>query len=154
MNDVTYISSEGLQKLKEELEYRKTTLRREIAEAIRIAKEQGDLSENFEYQDAKDRQGDNEVKIGQLEQKIGNSVVVDTKTGESAISLGSRFVVELENGERTTFEMCGSSEADPLGGKISNESPLGNAFLGKSQDETAEVDTPSGKKIYKIISIE
>lgn len=154
MNDVNYISSDGLEKLKEEFQHRKTILRKEISEALSVAKEQGDLSENFEYQDAKDRQADNEVRIGQLEQKISNSVIVDTKTGESDVSVGSRFVVEQENGEQTSFEMCGSSEADPLSGKISNESPLGNAFLGKAIGESAEVKTPSGVKTYKIISIE
>ncbi len=154
MNQVNYISAEGLEKLKEELEYRKTALRKQISNEIAVAKEQGDLSENFEYQDAKERQGSNEVRIGQLEQEILNSVVVESKSGETEISLGSTFKVEIDDGKTQSFELVGSTEADPMQGKISNESPIGNAFLGKKVGDIVEVDVPSGTKQYKILSIE
>ncbi|MBU1126158.1 MAG: transcription elongation factor GreA [Patescibacteria group bacterium] len=154
MNNANYISEEGLQKIKEELEYRKTVLRKQISGEIAVAKEQGDLSENFEYQDAKERQGTNEVRISQLEQEIFNSVVVETKSGETDVSLGASFKVELEDGTTKTFEIVGSTEADPMQGKISNESPIGNAFLGKQVGDVVEVKVPSGDKHYKILSIE
>ena len=154
MTDVNYISAEGLQRLKEEVLHRKNVLRKEISEAIGVAKEQGDLSENFEYQDAKERQGTNEVKIANLEHKILNSVIVEAKSGGSNVTVGNRFTVELENGEQKSFEMSGSTESDPLVGKISNESPIGNAFLGAAVGETVKVEVPSGTKIYKIISID
>lgn len=153
-NEKHYISQAGLDKLKEEYEYRKNTLRKEISEAIGVAKEQGDLSENFEYQDAKERQGDNEVRIANLETMIRNAVIVESQSGGTSVSLGTTFQVQLDDGSEKTFEMVGSTEADPLSGKISNESPLGNAFLGKEVGEAVEVEVPSGKKQYKIISIE
>lgn len=153
MTDTNFISPEGLEKLKEEYEYRKNTLRKEISEAIGVAKEQGDLSENFEYQDAKERQGTNEVRIARLEEMIRDSVVVESKSGGSSINVGVKFTVELEDGSTKEYEMVGSTEADPMISKISNESPLGNAFLGKEEGETVEVKVPSGKKKYKILSI-
>lgn len=153
MNKVNYISQEGLEKLKEELEYRKNELRKQISEDIAVAKEQGDLSENFEYQDAKERQGTNEVRIGNLEAEILNSVVVESKSGGSDVSLGTSFTVEVD-GEQKTFEIVGSTEADPMSGKISNDSPLGNAFLGKEVGDTVEIEVPAGTKQYKIISIQ
>lgn len=153
MNKVNYISKEGLKKLKEELEYRKNILRKKISEEIGVAKEQGDLSENFEYQDAKERQGTNEVRIANLETEIINSIVVESKSGGSDIALGTVFTVEID-GEQKTFEIVGSTEADPIAGKISNDSPLGNAFLGKSVGDMVEIKVPAGTKQYKIISIE
>lgn len=153
MTDANFISPEGLEKLKVELEHRTKVLRKQISDAIGVAKEQGDLSENFEYQDAKERQGTNEVRISNITDMIREAVIVESKTGSTSITIGVGFTVELEDGSTKDFEMMGSSEADPTSGRISNESPLGNAFLGKEVGESVEVKVPSGTKTYKITSI-
>ncbi len=153
MSDAQYLSEAALEEVKKELQERRTTNRKQLAEEIGAAKELGDLSENFEYHDAKERQGQNESRIIQLENMIHNAVIVATKTGESKISLGVRFVAEF-NGTEKTFEIVGATESDPMAGKISNESPIGNAFLGLSVGEVAKVETPAGTMEYKVISIE
>jgi len=153
MTDAQYVSQEGLKALQDELEHRKGELRKQIAEQISVAKEQGDLSENFEYQDAKDQQAENETRIGELETMLARAIVVEKKEGETDISIGTTFEVETPQGETKTFEIVGPTETDPLAGKISNEAPLGKAFLGKKAGETAEIETPSGKMMYKILSI-
>lgn len=147
----TYVSAEGLEKMKQEFEDRKQRVRGEIAEKISAAKELGDLSENFEYQEAKEQQGQNESRIMDLEAMIKDSSLVEQQRG-GTINLGSHFTVET-NGAKRQFEIVGSSEADPLTGKISNESPLGQAFIGRGEGEVAEVKVPSGTMSYKILSI-
>lgn len=152
MSDATYISEEGLQKLKDELETRKNVTRKEISDRIGAAKELGDLSENFEYHVAKDDQGQNESRIADLEDMIRNAVLVQQKSGGN-IGLGSTFTVEM-NGSERTFRLVGATEADPMAGKISNDSPIGKAFLGKERGDKVEVAVPSGTVKYKILSIE
>jgi transcription elongation factor GreA len=127
-------------------------LRPEIAQKISSAKELGDLSENFEYHEAKEQQGQNESRVIELEEMIRNAVIVHDKTGDSAISLGCSFTAERD-GLKKDFQIVGSSEADPLAGKISNESPTGQAFLGLAVGETAEIKTVNGSIKYKIIEI-
>ena len=153
MSNAQYLSQSALEDIKKELKIRKTINRKELAEQIGSAKELGDLSENFEYHDAKERQGQNESRIIEIEDIIRNAVIVDSKTGESSISLGVRFVAEANSKERA-FEIVGASESDPMSGKISNESPLGNAFLGLSIGDVAKLETPAGLIEYKVISIE
>lgn len=147
-----FVSQQGLEDLKKELDYRKNTVRGEIAQKIASAKELGDLSENFEYHEAKEQQGQNESRIMELENMIINAVIVHDKKGDSTISLGCSFLAE-KNGETKTFQMVGSSEANPMEGKISNESPIGQAFLGRSVGEIVEFSMPSGIIKYKIIEI-
>lgn len=153
MSDVNYMSEEGLEKLKDELNKRKTEVRKDIANQIATAKEQGDLSENFEYQEAKDQQGENETRIIALQAMITNTVLIEQKSGGSNIALGTSFTTELENGSVKKFEIVGPTETDPIQGKISNESPLGKEFLGKSVGDTAEIEVPSGTMSYKITAI-
>lgn len=148
----TYLSAEGLEKLKQEYEDRKKRVRNEISEKISAAKELGDLSENFEYQEAKDAQGLNEMRLVELEGMIKDYSLVEQQTG-GTIGLGSRFVTEA-NGTTRTFEIVGSNEADPLKGKISNESPIGMAFIGHNEGEMIEVNVPSGTMKYKILKVE
>jgi transcription elongation factor GreA len=148
----TFVSAEGLEKMNEEMTMRKTTLRKEIAERISAAKELGDLSENFEYQQAKEDQGSNEVRIVELEGMIKDAVVVEQQKGGDTITLGTTFVAKTGALEKT-FQIVGSNEAKPLEGKISNESPLGQAFIGRKDGEVVEVSVPSGTITYKIISI-
>ncbi len=147
-----YISQEGLEELKKELAMRTRQTRREIAETISVAKELGDLSENFEYQDAKEQQSLNEARILQIENMIREAVIVEESTGNNQIILGCSFSAFVSNQEKT-YSLVGSAEADPLLGKISNESPLGMALLGHRVGETVEVKTPGGLIHYKIISI-
>ncbi len=149
----TYISKEGLEDLKTEIQRRRVEDRKQIAEDISQAKELGDLSENFEYQDAKERQGLNEARIVQLEGMIMDAVLVEQSSGNDEISLGTRFVVEV-NGVEKTYSMVGSTEADPIQGKISNEAPIGMAFLGAREGDEVTVDAPSGEIQYKILKIE
>ncbi len=148
----TYISAQGLEDLKSEFEKRKKITRKEIAEKISAAKEMGDLSENFEYHEAKEQQGLNEGRILQLEAMILESVIVEQTSGSKFVTLGVTFVA-VANGVERTFQMVGSSEADPMSGKISNDSPIGSAFMDKSVGDEVTIEVPSGEIIYKIKEI-
>ena len=148
-----YLTKEGFDKLSEELEKRKKNLRQKIAIAIKEAKEQGDLSENAEYAEAKRQQRENESRIMYLENVIRTSQVVGKKKSNGKINVGSKILVEI-NGKEMTFYIVGSNEADPSQGKISNESPIGQAFLGREKGDSVEVHLPNKKKIvYKILEI-
>ena len=149
----TYLSEEALSALKSELETRKKITRGEIAEDIGAAKELGDISENFEYQEAKERQSLNEARIFEIEAMIHDTVIVEESTGGSVITLGTTFIVTVD-GEEKTFPLVGSTEADPMSGRISNESPLGAAFFGRKVGDSVEIDVLSGKIVYTIIKIQ
>lgn len=148
-----YMSQESLDRIKAELDELKNVKRKDIAERIGIAKEQGDLSENFEYQEAKDEQAAIERRISDLQTIVNNAVVIEQKTGVNKIAVGVSFTAELPNGSTKDFEIVGPTETDPMAGKISNESPIGNAFLGKKVGDEVGVETPSGKIVYKIVTI-
>lgn len=143
---------EGLKKLQTELDERKTKIRLEIAEAIKEAKEQGDLSENAEYSEAKNHQNENESRIAELEGMLKDSVVAEKHQSTSSIGMGSRLTVKVQ-GKEFNFEIVGSNEVDPAAGKISNESPLGQAFLGKGKGDKVEVTTPAATVKYEILSV-
>lgn len=143
---------EGLKKLQNELDERKTKIRLEIAEAIKEAKEQGDLSENAEYSEAKNHQNENESRIAELEGMLKDSVVAEKHQSTSSIGMGSRLTVKVQ-GKEFNFEIVGSNEVDPAAGKISNESPLGQAFLGKGKGDKVEVTTPTTTVKYEILSV-
>ncbi len=150
-NNITYLSAEALESLKIELIHRSKVKRQEIAQKIGDAKELGDISENFEYHDAKEQQGQNEVRIAQIMHMISTAVIVDAKKG-GVIGLGSQFTVEGPSGEKT-FSLVGENEASPLTGRISNVSPLGAAFIGKGVGETADITTPGGSITYKVLRV-
>lgn len=152
-NMTTYISAEGLEDLEKELETRKKKTRGEISERIASAKELGDLSENFEYHEAKEQQAQNESRIMELESMTKDAEVVKQTSGGNVIGLGTSFIVELPDKKTKTFEIVGSNDADPLAGKISNESPIGQAFIGRGVGESVEVTVPSGVMKYKIKKI-
>lgn len=147
-----YLSPQGLEKLKRELEEFKTVKRREIAARLEAAKALGDLSENAEYQEAKEAQSLNESQIAELEETLRNAVVIKKPTDLNTVQIGTTIEVDSDLG-RETFIIVGSEEADPAGGKISNESPLGKAFLGKRIGESAEVKTPGGITRYRVTKI-
>ena len=146
-------TKEGLKKLQDELEERKTKVRQTIADAIKEAKEQGDLSENAEYSEAKHQQNENETRVAELESILKDSVVAVKQKSLSSIDIGSRLTVKMKSKE-LHFEIVGSNEVDPAQGKISNESPLGKEFIGKGKGDKVEVVTPSGTVKYEIVSIE
>lgn len=146
-----YLSLEGLEQHKKELEELKLK-RQEIAQRLEEAKALGDLSENQEYIAAKEAQAFNEGKILELEQLLREAVVIDKDKKISLVQIGSTVEVK-SNGKAQTFTIVGSEEANPSAGKISNESPLGKAFLGRKIGETVEAETPGGKVSYKITSI-
>ncbi len=150
--DPTFVSAEKLEELKVELAQRQKEERRSIAGKIEQAKELGDLSENFEYHEAKEQQAQNESRIVEVRDMIRNAVIVEKKLGGDTIGIGAKFVAEL-NGEEKNYELVGSAEADPLAGKISNETPVGKAFLGKAVGDDVEVELPSGKIVYKVTKI-
>lgn len=150
----TYISKDGLTKLQEELHTLKNVRRREIADRIQQAKELGDLSENAEYAEAKNDQAFIEGRILEIETLVRNAVVIDEQHKKgNGITVGSRVNLE-KNGEKLTYTIVGSSEADPAGGKISNESAIGKGLLGKKAGERLVVTLPAGRVEYDILDVQ
>ena len=151
-NIMTY---EGIKKLEEELEYLKTVRRKEITEKIKVALGYGDLSETSEYDEAKNDQAFNEGRIIQLENMLKNAVVVDeSEIPTDKVSVGSIVrVMDYEFDEEVEYAIVGSAEADPMNFKISNESPVGSALLGKKVGDVVEVTVPSGVSKFEILEI-
>jgi len=153
MND-QIISQEGYDKLKDELNCLMTVKRKEIADRIERAKDLGDLSENAEYSEAKDAQALNEGRILELTGVLKNVTIVDNhRESHDEVVMGSKVTVKSENGEKQ-YAIVSFNEADPVNGKISNESPLGVAFLGRHPNDSVEVETPKGVVKYKIVKID
>lgn len=149
-NILTY---EGLKALEDELHDLKVNRRREVAQKIKEAREQGDLSENAEYDAAKEEQRDIELRIEEIDKILKNAeVVVDEDIDSSVINVGCTVVIkDLEFNEEMEYKIVGSTEANSLQGKISNESPVGRALLGAQRGETVEVETPAGMIQYEVI---
>lgn len=151
--DTTFITKEGLDKLKKELGDLKNVKRKEIAWRIQEAKELGDLSENAEYAEAKNEQSFIEGRISELENILRNVTIIDEqKRDNDKVTLGSKIKVKFD-GRQLTFVIVGPDEISPEEGKISHQSPIGRAFLGKKIGETIQIEVPNGVKEYKIISI-
>jgi transcription elongation factor GreA len=153
MADKQYFTKERLEELKKELEDLKIRKRIEVGERLKRAKELGDLSENSEYFEAREEQAQVEMRILELEEMIKNAEVIEKTVSVGVVSIGSTVEVE-RNGQRMRFTIVGSNEAKPEDGLISNESPLGSAFLGKKSGDRALVKTPSGEAEYTILTIE
>jgi transcription elongation factor GreA len=147
------ISQAGYDKLKGELNFLTSVRRKEVAERIERAKELGDLSENAEYSEAKDAQALNEGRILELTNTLKNVTVVQNENSRGKVAMGSKITVKI-NGQEKQYTIVSFNEADPLDGKISNESPIGVAFLEKKKGETVEVETPRGIMKYKILKVE
>ena len=152
-NILTY---EGLKKLEDELQDLKVVQRREIAQKIKEAREQGDLKENAEYDAAKDEQRDIEARIEQIEKILKNAeVVLDEEIELNKISIGCVVrLLDIEYDEEEEYKLVGSSEASSLQNKISNESPIGRALLGAQVGDVVEVEAPIGVVQYKVLSIQ
>ena len=147
-----YFSKEGLENLQEELKQRVEVLRPEIATRIKEAKELGDLSENAEYDAAKEAQATNEGKIEEIKDILENAVIITSTNSSGVVNVGSSVKVESKNGVQT-FVIVGAAESDPNAGFISNESPLGSAFLRHKKGDSIEVKTPKGITEYKILEV-
>ena len=149
------LTPEGYEKLKQEIEFLQTEKRREVAERIRVAREFGDIAENAEYDDAKNEQAMLEHKIAQLEERLAHARVIDTADVDtSVVSVGS--VVRLRDvdaKETLEYHIVGSAEANPAEQKLSNESPVGKAIMGKKKGEVVEVAAPRGSIKFKILEI-
>ena len=153
--DSQYLSQEGFEHLKKELEYLRKEQRKEIAERLEYAKSLGDLSENAEYQTAKDDQLTNETRIVQIEEILGSAVLISIeKPHGPAVDFGSTVTVKKDgHSEPEKYTIVGSEECDPLSQKISNDSPLGRALLRRKKGEEIVVHTPKGEIKYKILDI-
>jgi transcription elongation factor GreA len=154
-NGIEYISKDGYTKIRAELETLKTKERLHIAERLEYAKSLGDLSENAEFDAAKEEQMLNEMRIGELESLLRRSTIIAKKVSISSVTIGSRVVARVAASEKTeTYVIVGSSEeADPFSGCVSHESPFGRAFLGHKKGEEVTVSTPRGDMNYVIVEI-
>lgn len=150
------VTSTGLKKLEEELDILKTQRRAEVAEKIKIARGYGDLSENSEYDEAKNEQAMLESRIAEVEVMLKHIKVVDEdELTNDEVMVGTHVRLKDEDGEEEAYDIVGSSEADPLANKISDESPVGSALIGKRVGDTVEVNLPTGAIIkYDILQIE
>ena len=157
MSRQAVITPEGLEKLKEEIDFLSTTKRREVAARIKEAREFGDISENAEYDDAKNEQALLEGRIAQLEERLRRATVIDEKAlGTDEVKVGSIVhVKDQKSGNSQKFHIVGSTEANPAEQKLSNESPIGRALIGHKRNDVVAVDVPRGpKKKLKITKIE
>lgn len=147
------LTPQGYRKMQQELKNLKEEKLPDIIDKIERAKEMGDLSENAEYHDAKDQQGLIVSRIHEIEKILKSATVSDEAAGSDNIAMGSTFVVEDMKGIKKEYTIVGYNEADPLVGRISNESPMGEAFIGKKAGDMVEVDIPKGLIRYKIVEI-
>ncbi|MFG6118920.1 MULTISPECIES: transcription elongation factor GreA [Thalassobacillus] len=151
-----YMTQEGKEKLENELHYLKTERRQEVVERIKVARDFGDLSENSEYDSAKDEQAFVEARIAQVENMIRNAVIIENDNqNPNMVSLGKSVTFqELPEGDEETYTIVGSAEADPFEGKISNDSPMAKSLIGHEIGEQVTVMTPGGEIEVKIVSVE
>ena len=149
------LTKEGYQKLKDEIEYLSTDRRREVADRIKTAREFGDIAENAEYDDAKNEQAMLEARIAKLEERLAAARVIEKRDiAKDVVSIGSKVRLRDVDAKQTIeYHIVGSAEANPAEYKLSNESPVGQAILGKKKGETVEVKTPRGSLKYKILEI-
>jgi transcription elongation factor GreA len=153
MSTQQYLSQERFDELTAELAELKTAKRIEIAQRLKTAKEYGDLSENSEYAEAREEQATVETRINELEDLLKNVVIMKKTTGSDIVTVGSTVVVK-KAGKEMTYQIVGSYDADPVAGKISDESPLGKAFMKKRVGDKVNVATPAGTTTYEVTKIE
>jgi transcription elongation factor GreA len=154
MSDRTFLTREGLHKLEEELNYLRTVRRAQVAARLHDAQEDGELIENAEYEDAKNEQAFVEGKIQSLETILSNAVLIKEDGPEGVVSLGAKVTVSEEGGKPEVYHLVGAAEADPHQGRISNESPLGKALLGRRAGDEVKVLAPAGTLCFRILAIE
>ncbi len=150
-----YMTEEGKEKIEKELHILKTEKRPEVVERIKVARDFGDLSENSEYDAAKEEQAFVETRIVQLEKMLRNAVIIENDDNEGVVSLGKKVTFsELPDGEKETYTIVGSAEADPFSGKISNDSPMAKSLLGHEIGTEVTVPTPGGDIKVKILEVQ
>jgi len=155
MSDQTYLTTEGASQLRAELAELKGPKRLEMAQRLRSAIQMGDLSENADYHKAKEDQGFLEGRINDLEYLLNHAIVVDvSEVSRDSVQVGTRVTIQEAGEEPESYQMVGASEADPPNGRISNESPIGQALFGKKVGQIAVAKTPGGEITFKIIKIE
>jgi transcription elongation factor GreA len=155
MEDVSYLTAEGLARLQEELERLKGPERESLSARLRAAIQMGDLSENADYISAKEDQGFLEGRILDIEKTLRNVVIIDeSASARSVVNIGARITIQEGSYPSETYQLVGPQEADPKKNRISHESPIGRAIMGKGVGDTATADTPGGLIQFKIISIE
>ena len=155
MSEKILLTEQGLREREEELSNLKNVRRKEIAQKIKEAREQGDLSENAEYDAAKDEQRDIELRIDELENLLKNVEVIADNGDTDTVSVGCTItILDCEFDEELTYQLVGSTEADSLNNRISNESPVGNALLGTKVGDLVDVETPAGMFQYKVLNIQ
>jgi transcription elongation factor GreA len=149
------LTSEGLERLKEEIEHLSTVKRREVAERIKLAREFGDIAENSEYDDAKNEQAMLEHRIALLEERLAHARVIGAdEISSDVVSVGVKVRLrDLDANETVEYTIVGSAEANPAEHRLSNESPVGKAIIGKKKGETVEVSVPRGSRKFKIMDI-
>ncbi len=149
------LTYEGLKKLEEELEFLKGEKRKEIADRIKQSLAFGDISENSEYDEAKNEQAQNEVRIVQLEGMLKNASIIDEEEVDTkVVNLGAKVKIrDAKSKEEYDYQIVGSTEADPASNRISNESPVGSALLGHKVGDSVDIEVPGGKLKFKIVSI-
>jgi transcription elongation factor GreA len=152
MNKRFRLTQDGINDLKTELEALLAE-RSAISDRIKTAREFGDLSENAEYQSARQEQEKNDARSFEIEHILQNSELIKTPKGDSKVQLGSRVRLQSQDGKTKEFQVVGTVEADPLEGKISDESPLGQAVLGKKEGDEVEIKTPAETATYKVVDI-
>lgn len=154
-NKQVKLTEDGLKQLEEELEYLKTKKRKEVSEKIKVALGFGDLSENSEYDEAKNEQAQVEARIVSVENMLKNAIVIDeSERDTSKVELGATVTIhDIEFDEDITYKIVGSTEADPDEGRLSDESPLGKSLMGKAEGKMIDVDAPAGVIQYKILKI-
>jgi transcription elongation factor GreA len=150
------LTEEGYAKLQDEIEYLTTTKRREVADRIKTAREFGDISENSEYDDAKNEQAHVESRILQIEHQLRNARIVDTHdVATDVVGIGTKVTVRTTADKKTkSFALVGSAEADPVNDRLSNESPIGKALMGRKKGDKVNVATPRGQVEYQVVKIE
>lgn len=148
-----YLTLEGKKKLEEELEYLTTVRRQEVAAEIKSAKEEGDLSENSAYDEAKLAQGFLEGRVQTIEAQLRDAIIIQTNGKSDEVIVGSKVTVDDGEFGEETYHIVGSAEADPLAGRISNESPIGKALLGAKVGQQVRAAAPDGEIIFKVVKI-
>ncbi len=155
MSEETYLTAEGASRLRTELEQLKGTARKELAERLRAAVSQGDLSENADYTKAKEDQGFLEGRIQELEYLLKNALIIEEIGGNvDEVRVGAHVTIQEDDYPSEIYHVVGAQEADPRNGRISNESPIGKALMGHKEGDVVEAETPGGKIVLKIIKVE
>ena len=154
MSDQTFLTREGLKKLEQELDHLRTVRRAEVAERLHNAQDVGDLIDNVEYEDAKNEQAFVEGRIMTLETMLSNAVIIADDGPEGVVGLGDKVTVKEGNSKPESYMLVGPAEANPKDGKISNESPLGKALLGRRVGDEVKVNAPGGSLSFRVVAID